>query len=204
MLITSGPTWVAVDSMRVISNRSSGRMGKALANELKKTGAKITLLEGPVTYRMQIKGVAIRQFKYYDELASLLRQELKNNYAVVVHAAAVSDYRLKKIFSKKISSRLSSLKLGLVPTKKLINEIKRIDPKTFLVGFKLEAVWNKNSLFKKTRDLFKKAHCDLVVANQIGNKSYQGILIDQTQVLAQAPDRKTISKHLVEAIKERL
>src|SRR3989338_3008566 len=109
----------------------------------------------------------IIKFHFFDELAQLLTTELKKHYHIVSHAAAVSDYRPLQAFHHKISSDFSQLKLTLVPTEKLIEKIKKMSPASFLVGFKLEPQSKKNMLLAKSRNLFKKSHCDLVVANQV-------------------------------------
>ena len=190
VLITSGPTWVAIDDVRVISNRSTGEMGRALARAFQKVGARVTLLEGPISF---------------EELERRLEKELRKNYQVVVHAAAVSDYQLKRPFPSKLSSHKRNLSLTLKPTKKIIQSIKKINPKVFLVGFKLEPRLTKSKVKGLTKDLFKKAGCDLVVANKVNGKSYQGFMVSpQFEILNQSYSRMNMAKALVREIKSRL
>src|ERR1041385_7988360 len=146
ILITCGPTWVAIDDVRVLSNRSTGELGRILARRLKGAGAKVTVLEGPVTEPLKDRLIKVLKFSFFEELTELLNEELKKRYDVVIHAAAVSDFRLPKKFSGKISSEKRRLNLNLVRAPKLINRIKKIAPKTFLVGFKLESDFNKLSV----------------------------------------------------------
>ncbi len=84
VLITSGPTWVSIDPMRVISNRATGELGHKLALALAKEGAKVTLLEGPVTKPLTASNVTIKKFCFYDELKALLTIELKYEYAPIL------------------------------------------------------------------------------------------------------------------------
>ena len=96
VLITCGPTWVPIDEMRVISNRSTGELGQRLAAGLAKSGARVTVLEGPVLQPLPVPGVRVIKSFFYDDLSRLLRLELKKKCDAVIHAAAVSDYRLKR------------------------------------------------------------------------------------------------------------
>ena len=131
ILITYGPTWVALDEMRIISNRSSGELGKTLARDLAKTGARVTVLEGPIADPLVLTQVKILKYKFFDELMGLLKKELKKKFAIVIHAAAVSDYRLRRVYKSKISSSLKRLDLQLVPTPKMIDMIKKFLPNLF-------------------------------------------------------------------------
>ena len=67
ILITCGPTWVPVDTMRVISNQSTGTLGQMIAEGFAKAGAKVTLLEGPVTRQLKSKSVKVLKFVFFDE-----------------------------------------------------------------------------------------------------------------------------------------
>ena len=204
-MITCGPTWVPIDPMRVISNRSSGEMGHALAQEFRKAGAQVTLLEGPVSHSLTSNNIVVKKFSFYAELTALIRQELKKSYDIVIHAAAVSDYRLSKPFGRKISSKLPGLNLRLTPTPKIIGMIKRWNQNVFLIGFKLEPALNEKSITAKTRDLFKKAHCDLVVANTLSKTSYTAYIIDRKRnILKQEKNRRSIANSLVKVTEQLL
>lgn len=201
MLITSGPTWVALDAMRVLSNRSSGRMGRALCEELKRNKARITLLEGPVTIPVAKKQATVKKFKFYDELAALLKQELKKKYDVVIHAAAVSDFKPRTAAKGKIHST-GRKSIQLVPTAKLINSIKAGRQQPLLVGFKLEPGLTKSKAYGVSRKLFTDAHCDLVVANSINKRNYHGFIVSRDKkVVASGISRRTIVKALIKIIK---
>jgi len=198
ILITCGPTWVPIDTMRVISNRSTGTLGHLLAEDFTRAGAKVTLLEGPITRTLTQTKVKIIKFTFFDELIHLMSTELKKKYDICIHAAAVSDYKIKRPRSTKLSSQLSSLQLDLVPTPKIINRIKKINPSLFLIGFKLESTMTQRSALTKTKRLFDQGRCDLVVANSTRGNNYKGYILNQDRsIVAQATSRQAMSKQLV-------
>ena len=181
ILITAGSTWVAIDNTRVISNTATGETGLILAEKFRKTGAKVTLLFGPGNFYKSTPGVRIISFKYFSELKQILTRELKKRkYAAIIHAAAVADYRPKKIIQHKVCTRLSNWKINLVPTNKLIDCFKTYDPKLIVVGFKFEPDAWDNHLIKKGRQLLKRASLDLVVANSYKKGCYRAFILDNT------------------------
>lgn len=185
ILITCGSVWVSIDDVRIISNRSSGQLGRILAKQLTKKGAKVDLLEGPIEF---------------NEFFKKFKNELKRKHTIVIHAAAVSDYRLKKPFKQKLSSQLKNLKLELVPTPKIINVVKKIAPRVFLVGFKLESDLNRKSVHQKCLRLFRDARCDLVVANCVHGKEYQAYILNKQDILTKASSREGLVQKLVKII----
>jgi len=205
-LLTCGPTWIPIDDTRIISNISTGALGEIIAKDLIKAKANVTLLEGPVPQPINPKSVhKVYKFTYYDEYVKLLKKELKNKYDVIIHAAAISDYKLKKPFTSKLSSKLKKLTLELTPTIKIINTIKKQSPDTFLVGFKLTSSIDQKMIELKTDTLFKKAKCDLIIANSIKNEKYQGFIVTPTyKILAKERSRKGISKKLISILNSKL
>lgn len=203
VLITCGPTWVPIDDVRVISNTSTGELGHILAQDFNRAGARVTLLEGPVLRPLvsKAKRIKVKKFCFYQELYDLLKKELRLKYDIVVHAAAVSDYRLKKSCAAKLRSGQKGIKLSLVPTEKIINRIKKWSTKSFLVGFKLESTTNEKALKSAAVNLINKAKCDLVVANSAGAglpRPYKACIVDQEQhIIARARSRAGLSRKLV-------
>jgi phosphopantothenoylcysteine decarboxylase/phosphopantothenate--cysteine ligase len=204
ILITCGPTWIPIDDVRVISNTSSGRLGRRMALDCARAGAQVTLLEGPVSNPLKSKTIRILKFFFFEDFRRLFEKEIKGKYHAVIHAAAVSDYRLKRPFKGKLGSRLQTLKLDLIPTAKLIQFIKRINPSVCLVGFKLEAKVSRLAVLKQARALFREAQCDLVVVNSATGQDYRGYILNPGGVLTGARSREEISKHLLEALRIRL
>lgn len=206
ILITSGPTWVPIDAVRVVSNQSTGTLGRIMARDFANAGARVTLLEGPVTQSFEgPKSIRVLKFAFFDELAALIKKELKKKYDVCVHAAAVSDYKLKKPARIKLSSQFKRLRLELVPTPKIIYAIKKFNPRLFLIGFKLETRITGGLAVKKSRILFQKGRCDLVAANSLRGRKYSGYILDKNKtLLAQARSRRQLSKALIRLLQERL
>lgn len=203
VLITCGPTWVPIDAMRVISNQSTGALGQMIAKDFASAGACVTLLEGPVARQMESKSIKVVKFVFFDEFTKLIKKELKKKYDICIHAAAVSDYQSKKPARTKLSSQLAKLTLELVPTQKIIHLIKKLNPKLFLVGFKLEPKMTAASAVSKSQTLFKVGKCDLVVANSLNGSKYCGYIVEKSgDILAHAKTRKKISENLMKLLAE--
>lgn len=204
VLITCGPTWVPLDDTRVISNKSTGELGHLIAKECQKQKARVTLLLGPVPNIFSVKNLKVLKFSYYNELLNLIKRELKGKYAVVIHAAAVADYQLKKPFARKIHSNHPRLKLTLIRTQKIIQLIKKIDPKVCLVGFKLESKLSPALAQKKARDLMIHSNSDLVIVNSTQNKKYEGYIIDNRgNIITRQKTRLGIAQKLVNILTDK-
>lgn len=175
-----------------------------LANYAKKMGAGVTLLLGPVGDIAVTKGVKVIRFNLFAELFSQLKKELtKDKYDIVIHSAAVSDYRPKITFVHKLKSGKRNLGLELSPTLRIVDRIKKIKPKVFLVAFKLEFGLNKTKLIKEALQLLRRARADLVVANTFSEKQYSALLIDKDgSILARANSKLALSLKLLKTIKD--
>lgn len=202
VLITAGPTWVAIDQARVISNLATGETGFLLAERFKKLGALVTLLLGPGNFFKTVTGIKVVHFNYFSQLAGLLNRELKSRkYSAVIHAAAVADYQPKITSCGKVSSRRKSWKLNLVPTPKLISRLKNYQPNLFTVGFKFEPQADKIKLIKKGRELLKTADLNLVVANSNKNKGYQAYILNKELSFGPFLNKVKMTAALVKLIK---
>ncbi len=199
ILVTCGPTWVALDGVRIISNQSTGEMGHLIAKAFHNAGHHVTLIEGPVTHPLAIKGIKVFKYRFFDELAALLKKTVVQDYDVICHAAAVSDFKPKKTYRHKIDSS-ASLTVQFVKTPKLIDRIKRLNPNIFLVGFKLEPSLKSSTLVHHTAGLFNTSKCDMVVANTLTPR-YQGYVVDSNgDILASVKNKHAIAKTLVKYI----
>lgn len=199
VLVTCGPTWTPIDDVRVISNVSSGEMGHLIAQAFRRRSAQVTIIEGPVTHTLIDKRIKIIKYRFFDELARVLNQELRKEYDIIIHAAAVSDFKVTGALKSKISSKKGvTLKLALMP--KLIKHIKHLLPKSFLVGFKLEPNLNPKNILKTVQSLFTSSGCDLVVANSLKN-GYQGFIVNASgDILSKATNKKQIAQSLVKLL----
>jgi phosphopantothenoylcysteine decarboxylase/phosphopantothenate--cysteine ligase len=192
VLITCGATWAPIDDVRVISNISTGEMGHLIAQAFIVKRAKVTVIEGPVTHTLADKKIKIIKYRFFDELARVLKAELQKKYDIIIHAAAVSDFKVKGASKEKISSG-KALTLKLVATRKLINDIKRLSPGSFLVGFKLESRLGLKNIVKTVSPLFTESGCDLAVANTLTG-GYQGFIVDSNgDVLAKTNSKQKIA-----------
>ena len=198
VLITCGPTWVPIDDVRVISNTSSGEMGHLIAEGFLNAGCSVTLIQGPVTHAWSHAKVNVVRYNFFDELEQALKVNLRKKYDCVIHAAAVSDFKVKDAKKGKIDSGRTR-SLSLAPTRKLIDLIKQIAPGSFLVGFKLEPKFKKSEVFQDVRPLFTQSGCDLVVANTL--MPYQGFIVDADgNIIAHALSKRNLAKALVKTL----
>ena len=171
ILVTAGATEEEIDPVRVITNKSSGKMGIYIAEQAAKMGAKVTLIRGKTEIEPQgnIKDIKI---KSANELFNEIKKNIKKN-DIIIHAAAVSDFSIDKKFNKKIeSSRNESLLLRLKKTKKIINEIKKLNKKITLVGFKAEYKVNEKELIGKAYSLLNRSNADFIVANDVSKGTF--------------------------------
>jgi len=192
VLVTAGPTWIAIDKVRVITSIFSGKTGCKIAQDAKKLGAKVKLLLGSGVLDLKnnkLKGISVIRFKYYDELFKLMKQEISTrNYDMIIHSAAVSDYKPNTVTKQKIASGKKTLHLKLKPAKKIVKLIKTWDPQTFLVQFKLETDKNKNSLIKKAYKSLKENNADLVIANDLRN-------LDKVNIIAKDKKQTSVKRN---------
>lgn len=172
VLITAGPTIEYIDPVRVITNQSTGKTGALLAAEFVSAGAKVTLIYGPGK-ESPPKGVKLVRVETSKEMFDAVRKEMKQKFDVIILAAAVSDYTPERSNKTKIKSIPNKILIKLKRTSKIIDVIKRIQKDVFLVGFKAEANVSRSKLIISARKKLKDSNADLIVANDIGLKSYK-------------------------------
>jgi phosphopantothenoylcysteine synthetase/decarboxylase len=168
-LVTAGSTWIPIDTVRVITNIFKGKLGFTIAKLAAKIGDDVTLLLGPsidISSESIPKNMHIIRFKYFDELDSIVNKSLRSkDFDVIVHSAAVSDFKLAEEHKGKIKSNVEKLVLELVPTKKIIDEMRKLAPSSFLVKFKLEVGITPDELKKIAVKSLNQSQADLIVAN---------------------------------------
>jgi phosphopantothenoylcysteine decarboxylase/phosphopantothenate--cysteine ligase len=198
ILITAGPTWVPIDSVRVISNTATGETGILLAERLVRLGARVTLLLGPAESCCLDKRIRIKRFRYFEELQQLIIGQLRQGrYDIAVHSAAVSDYRPLKTFSKKVPSGKKRWQIALVPTPKLLGLFKRIDPVLFVVGFKFEPEAAKSKLIREAKKLLDSKNCDAVIANMLQRGHYRAYIVRKDLISGPLLNKEGLVKELV-------
>jgi phosphopantothenoylcysteine decarboxylase/phosphopantothenate--cysteine ligase len=199
ILITAGPTWVPIDSVRVISNTASGETGRLLAQGLQKIGARVTLLSGPVCLCGLNRKVRVINFRFFDELRNIIKQELRaSKYDLIIHSAAVSDFRPSRRIKNKITSgRAFILRLKAQP--KIINYIRALNPRAKLVIFKLESGINDAALIARARESLLIHKADFAVANRVLPR-YKAFILDKARVYAKAGSKKILADKLIAAL----
>ncbi|MFH0878037.1 MAG: phosphopantothenoylcysteine decarboxylase [Candidatus Omnitrophota bacterium] len=197
VLVTAGPTWVAIDAVRVLSNISSGELGLMLGQEAARMGAKVDLLLGPVGPVVARRGVRVVRFSYFHELDKLIDRVLKKNkYDVVLHAAAVSDFWMSAK-QWKLSSARTGLVLKLKQTPKIISKIRKMNPHAFLVMFKLESGVKDSALMRRAQQSRAASRADLVVANTYESGRYRAFVSNGSGLIAKYASKKALAKNLV-------
>ncbi|MCS7116808.1 MAG: bifunctional phosphopantothenoylcysteine decarboxylase/phosphopantothenate--cysteine ligase CoaBC [Nitrososphaerales archaeon] len=169
VLVTAGPTREYIDPVRVITNRSSGRMGIALTEEALRRGAQVSLIYGPGTVTPP-RNVKLKRVESTQDLLDAVISELKTSkYELFIAAAAPSDFTVRERFENKLETRsIESLKIELKTTPKVINVVKKIQPDIFLVAFKAEYKIDEKELIERGRRLLNEAQADMVVVNDVG------------------------------------
>ena len=169
VLMTVGPTLEYIDPVRVITNISSGKTGVLLASELISAGAKVTIIYGPGNVKPP-KGAKIINVITSKEMFDATKNELKKKFDVVIMAAAASDYIPENVSKIKIKSDKKSLIIRLKKAPKIIEQIKKLQKDTLLVGFKAEANITKNTLIRSAQKKMKDINANIMIANDIGSE----------------------------------
>ena len=163
LLISAGPTHEAIDAVRYIANRSSGRMGIAIAEAGREAGWEVTLLLGPVSTAPP-KRMRVERFTSTADLSRLLEEHF-TECNVLIMAAAVADYRPAKSLPSKLQRNPETLRLELVPTPDLVQACaKKRKPHQRILGFALEDL---ESLDDRAMQKLRGKKLDAIVANPI-------------------------------------
>jgi phosphopantothenoylcysteine decarboxylase / phosphopantothenate---cysteine ligase len=205
VLITSGGTREPIDSVRFIGNMSTGATAAAVADELISAGYEVTYLKAESAISPK-NGCATLSFNSFADLKSKLFKKLsKESYSFVIHAAAVSDFSVKKR-NEKIESN-SEISLQLKPNPKLIDEIKKIskNKKVKLIGFKLTDTEDPEAVKNAVKKIFDGSRADFVVHNDlsdIGANAHAGKIINALGKAKAFVDKRDLAIKIKEAIAE--
>lgn len=168
LLITAGPTEEPIDGVRFISNRSSGKMGYALAQEALARGARVTLISGPVNLAAPA-GVDIVRVRTALEMRQAVMDRL-NDATVIIKAAAVADYHVANPPAHKIKKSAQHLTLELSPAPDILSELGAKKGNRLLIGFAAET----GNLVAEARRKLNQKNCDMIVANLVSGPSAEG------------------------------
>jgi phosphopantothenoylcysteine decarboxylase/phosphopantothenate--cysteine ligase len=163
-VVTAGPTYEDIDAVRYLGNRSSGRMGFAIAAEARRRGAQVTLIAGPTTRDVPAADVTMRVRSAAEMHAAVMRASLDAD--AVIMAAAVADYTPADPSPGKIAKSDAALTLTLSRTRDILADLgerRGAAAKPVLVGFAAET----DDLLNKAREKRGRKHADLIVANDV-------------------------------------
>ncbi|MBI3924976.1 MAG: bifunctional phosphopantothenoylcysteine decarboxylase/phosphopantothenate--cysteine ligase CoaBC [Armatimonadetes bacterium] len=187
VLLTAGPTREPLDSARFLTNPSSGRTGTELAREALRRGAEVTLIYGPGT-AVPPAGAKVVRVTTAQEMARAVETELgAGSYSFFVGAAAVADFRPSQAHQGKIATREGAIELTLVPTPKILDQVRTQAPDIFSVGFKAEAGVDREGLLSRARARLHEARADLVLANHVGLPD-RGFETEDNELFLVGPD----------------
>ena len=203
-VITAGPTREAIDPVRYISNRSSGRMGYALAEAARDAGAEVILVSGPTALPAP-SGVRRIGVESALEMREAVMQAMPCD--IFIGTAAVADYRAADIAPGKIKKSADELSIALVKNPDILSEVAARSDRPFTVGFAAET----DQVLDYARDKLVRKNLDMIAANRVG----EGLAFDQPdnaltviwhdglKELPQA-DKRVLAHQLIELIADRI
>ena len=208
VLVTAGPTIEPLDPVRYFSNYSSGKMGYAIADAAAKAGAEVRLISGPVSlsppanvHRLEVKSAQEMKETVMEQLAEM---------DIIIKAAAVADYRPRKVFEQKLKKQQAILTIELEKNPDIAMEIgKRKRPDQFFVGFAAET----ENVENYAREKLAKKGMDLIVANQVslpgvgfGSDHNQVKIYDAAGEVLHLPkmEKKDVAERIISLIGERM
>ena len=208
VLVTAGPTEEPLDPVRFISNRSSGKMGYALAQAAAQRGARVILVSGPVQLP-EPAGVQVIHVRTAVEMRNAVMEHLAET-SIIVKSAAVADYHLSRVPQHKVKKTSARMSLDLDPTPDILAELGQKKGDRLLIGFAAET----ENLTDSARQKLKTKNCDMVVANLV-NQEGTGFESDQNEVIlvlrtgetipiARAPKREIADRIFDQVTKLRL
>lgn len=218
VLVTAGSTVEYIDSVRIITNLSSGKMGLNIAQQCLDKCFNVTFVYGhgslniPDDPRMNIIRI-----KTTEEMLKVVKERILNEKQhIVFHAAAVADFSIlhsSKKMPNKMDTRNGTKTIKLVPTTKIVDKIKQFDNKIFLVAFKTEYGISKELLVKRALAKLNECNGDLIVANDVskkgcdfGSDTNEVYIIDKEKDIIHIPleSKKEIARNLLEIVCKKL
>jgi phosphopantothenoylcysteine decarboxylase/phosphopantothenate--cysteine ligase len=205
LLLTAGPTREAIDPVRYISNRSSGKMGYALAEAALQAGARVTLVSGPVSL-IAPHGVKLVAVESAQQMHEAVMQQVAHS-DIFIGCAAVSDYRVDQVATHKIKKSENSMSLPLILSVDILAAVSALENRPFCVGFAAET----QDLEKYALAKLEQKNLDMIAANPVGNDD-SGFETDINQLEVfwrdgrssiERGNKLAIAKQLIDLIAER-
>ncbi len=165
VIVTAGPTQEAIDPVRYITNRSSGRMGYAMAAAAHEAGAQVTLISGPTSLTPPPVDTLI-QIESAEEMLQAVMQNIHDT-DIYISTAAVADYRVAQKSTQKIKKHSDQLTLTLVKNPDILTQVARLQPRPVVIGFAAET----EHLQQHAIDKLQRKNLDMIIANDVGTSS---------------------------------
>lgn len=183
VLVTAGPTREPLDPVRYLSNRSSGKMGYAIADAARRRGAEVTLISGPTSLIVPA-GVTVTRVNTAREMHAAVMAAAPGS-EILIKAAAVADFAPLSVADQKIKKRDDSDELTITLRKNpdILTDVARLTPRPFVVAFAAET----DAVEKNAREKLHRKGADLIVANDVADISI-GFDSDQNEVLVLGKD----------------
>lgn len=176
VLVNAGPTYEAIDPVRFIGNRSSGKMGIAIADEFSKLGADVTLVLGPSHQKPSEKNVSIINVESAEQMFEACNN-IYNTTDIAILSAAVADYKPKNIATTKIKKKDTDLNIELIKTIDILETFGKQKTNQVLIGFALET----NNVIEYAKEKIIKKNLDFIIANSAVEKG-TGFGVDTNQI----------------------
>lgn len=212
IVITAGPTYESLDEVRRLTNFSTGSLGAQLSDFLRSEGARTTLLTGYyTTYDGRMNADTRINFTTTSDLAAKLKCLSSEKIDAIFHAAAVSDFAFGKVWEKsaqgqmteihsgKISTRDGSILAELVPTPKILPDLRSWFPKAFIAGWKYEVEGAIEQTTQKALNQLTDCKTDLCILNGPAIETGFKIFSKIQKIPKLVPDRKSLFAHLKES-----
>lgn len=186
VIVTAGPTVAPFDPVRFITNRSSGKMGYAIAKEARNRGAHVTLITGPSSLEVP-NGIEVIKISTNEEMRKAVLDKF-NDADIVVKSAAVADYKPKTYSTQKIKKGQGDFSLELTRDNDILKELGSLKNKQILVGFAAES----QNLRENALGKLEKKNLDYIVANDI-TSSDTGFAAEDNKVIIFSKDKEEVN-----------
>ena len=175
VVVTAGPTMVPIDPVRILTNRSSGKMGYSIAEEARDRGAEVVLISGPTSLRKP-NGIKVIDVKTNEDMFNAIKNEFKDA-DIVIKSAAVADYKAKNYSNEKIKKTGDDLNLIFERDRDILKTLGGMKENQILVGFAAES----SNLKENAKGKLERKNLDYIVANDI-SKQETGFASDENKV----------------------
>ncbi|MBI6089355.1 bifunctional phosphopantothenoylcysteine decarboxylase/phosphopantothenate--cysteine ligase CoaBC [Clostridium perfringens] len=175
VVVTAGPTIVPIDPVRILTNRSSGKMGYSIAEEARDRGAEVVLISGPTSLRKP-NGIKVIDVKTNEDMFNAIKNEFKDA-DIVIKSAAVADYKAKNYSNEKIKKTGDDLNLIFERDRDILKTLGGMKENQILVGFAAES----SNLKENAKGKLERKNLDYIVANDI-SKQETGFASDENKV----------------------